>query len=70
MGKRRSAGGLNPADAKKQLLRLFKTMFDKFGIMPDDMRKQDLEFFLLTRMADDNVTESMPMSYPEDVDFT
>lgn len=68
MGKRGSAGEVSPAETKKQLLRMFKLMFEKFGVMPDVIRGQDLRFFLLMRMADDNAES--PLSYPEDADFT
>jgi hypothetical protein len=42
-------------------------MFNEHGVMPDTLKNQDLETFIMMRMADDG-TESL--SYPESVDFT
>lgn len=67
MGKRGKAGiKLNPAEEKHSILRMYKIMFNNHGVMPDTIKSQDLETFLLMRMADDQ----KELSYPESVDFT
>ena len=43
-------------------------MFDNFGVMPDTIKNQDLEFFMMVRMADE--AEEIPLTYAETVDFT
>lgn len=69
MGKKRGrAGKITPAEARQDLLRLFKAMFDKFGVLPDAFKAQNLELFLQVRFATEDTT--VPLSYPEDVDFT
>ena len=43
-------------------------MFDNFGVMPDTIKNQDLEFFMMVRQADE--AEEIPLTYAESVDFT
>ncbi len=68
MGKKRGSAGAKLTEEQQaaQLLRLFNTMFEKHGVMPDTIRAQDLEFFIQMRLVDDGP----PLVYPESVDFT
>lgn len=50
----------------QQLLRLFNSMFEQHGTMPDDLQAQDLEFFIMMRLAGD----IEPLAFPESVDWT
>jgi len=43
-------------------------MLDKFGILPDAFKNQTLDLYLQVRYATEDT--ELPMSYPEDADFT
>jgi hypothetical protein len=69
VGKKRGrAGKITPAEARKDLLRLFKVMLDKFGILPDAFKNQSLALYLQVSYATEDT--ALPMSYPEEADFT
>jgi hypothetical protein len=63
--KRESAGELEPAEIRKDLLRLCNDLLDRFGVLPDAVMGQALRWFILAR----NATKKVAYGNPEDYDF-